>query len=168
MSNDLTLVDYEGMPVPIDHSGLPWLTQKQLSDLLGVNQSTVSRNIEHAANAKLVVESSEKRNLPIYASSAYKADNGQTYHLTYYNVYVLIYLAMRTNSERAHNFQMWAMEKLADALVGELREKITYLESELSSEANARRSAEMKTEWLETKEQMRTRIKDSQYEDYED
>lgn len=50
----------------------------------------------------------------------------------------------------------------------QLAARIEDLQSELSSEANARRSAEMKSQWLETQEQMRTRAIDRRYEDYED
>lgn len=168
MSKDFSLVEYEGKVIPVDEFGLPWMSQKELAEWLGVGQSTVSRNIENIVNNPAIIEVSERWGLPVYASDAYTASDGKTYQVKTYNIHVLAALAMRTNSEKAVRFQVWAYDRLAQAMVGELQKRIQNLETELSSEANARRSAEMKSQWLETKEQMRTRIKDSQYEDYED
>lgn len=168
MSSDLKLVEYEGKMVPIDYQGLPWMTQKQLADVLGIQQSSISRNVDFAANSKLVIESSKKRNLPVHVLSAYTATDGKTYQVTYYNVFVLISLAMRSRSEEAFNFQMWAMDKLADALVGELQEKIGYLQNALSEESILRLSAENEKENLLLEKQEADKLKYQYLEDWED
>lgn len=146
MSNELTPIEYEGRLIPVDEYGLPWMTQKELAEWLGVVQSTVSRNIENIVNNPAIIEVSERWGLPVYASDAYTANDGKTYQVKIYNVHVLAALAMRTNSEKAVKFQVWAYDRLAHAMVGELQKRIENLQIALSHEQREKEAAEWEAE----------------------
>lgn len=168
MSNDLTLVEYEGNVIQVDRNGLAWMSQKQIGEWLGLSKNAISQAVRAALESNAPQIASERLGIPVVQTLGTTANDGKTYQVEHYNFLLVSMVAMRANrSENALTFQVWALEQIARSFMAEMNGRIKSLESELSSEANARRSAEMRTEWLETKEQMRTRAIDRRYEEYE-
>jgi len=169
MSSDLIPVEYEGNLIQVDRNGLAWMSQRQIGEWLGLSKNAISQAVKAALESNAPQIASERLGIPVVQTLGTTANDGKTYQVDHYNFLLVSMVAMRANrSENALTFQVWALEQIARSFMAEMNGRIQNLESELSTEANARRTAEMKTEWLETKEQMRTRIHDSQYEDCED
>lgn len=161
-NDDYAIAIYQGMEVIFDDNGDPWLTQGQISELLGVSKQAVSDMLNVAIRlGEIPAESVVNLRLTVA--------NGKSYNVKHYDFDAVLIVGYRSkeNSERTKAFRQWVSAIVKTHLRAALKQA-AELRQELSSEANARRTAEMRTEWLETKEQMRTRAIDRRYEDYED
>jgi hypothetical protein len=155
MNDKLALSEYDGAALYIDKQGIPWMTQRQIGDWLGLDQSTVSRIVRSAIANKAVHEVSNQYKISVYAKYTSTALDGKNYRVNFYNMFVIIMVAMRVNnSEKALKFQVWALRILGDATVSNLRIYIKSLEIELGDLAQRHYDAEDEAYWarLSTKQ----------------
>ncbi len=88
-----------------------WLTLDQMAELFQRNKSTISRHIKN------ILESAELQADSVVAFFATTANDGKTYHVTYYNLDMIISVGYRVNSHRGVQFRMWATQILREYLV---------------------------------------------------
>jgi prophage maintenance system killer protein len=90
-----------------------WLTQAQMVELFGRDQTTISRHINNIYKEGELIE----------AESSLKQANMQKMHIgldkptTYYNLDMVISVGYRVNSKRGTQFRMWATQRLKDYLL---------------------------------------------------
>lgn len=86
------------------------MTQAQMSELFGRDQSVIARHLKRIE---------QMDGLPpdtLYAESAYKAPNGQTYHRRLYTIDAINYVGFRVNSPQGILFRRWASDTLGQIL----------------------------------------------------
>lgn len=94
-----------------------WLSQKALSDLFGVNKSTVSRHLKN------IFEEGELEEKVVVAKIATTTQHGampqktQTKKILYYNLDAIISVGYRVNSHRATQFRIWATSVLREYMI---------------------------------------------------
>jgi prophage maintenance system killer protein len=82
-----------------------WLTQRQMADLFGRDQSVVSRHIGNALREELA-------DLPVHADFASTAADGRTYDVRHYSLDVVISVGYRVKSAEGVRFRRWAGDVL--------------------------------------------------------
>jgi hypothetical protein len=131
MNDKSSLVEYEGLNIRLDEKGSPWMTQRQIGEWLGLDQSTVSRIVRSAIENEAVHEVSEQYKISVYAKNTYTARDGKNYRVNYYNMFVLIMVAMRANkSDQAIRFQVWALRILGEPMVSDLKRYLADAKSD--------------------------------------
>lgn len=93
-----------------------WLTQNQMSQLFGRDQSVIAR---HVGN---VFKEGELDRDSVYAKFAYTAADGKTYQVAYYNLDVVISVGYRVKSLQGTRFRQWATRMLREMLLNRLDE----------------------------------------------
>ena len=93
-----------------------WLTQNQMSQLFGRDQSVIAR---HVGN---VFKEGELDRDSVYAKFAYTAADGKTYQVAYYNLDVVISVGYRVKSVQGTRFRQWATRMLREMLLNRLDE----------------------------------------------
>lgn len=99
------------LPVSTDGDTV-WLSQAQMAELFGKDQSVISRHIRNA------VDEGEVSLETCYAKNAYLANNvAGVRKVDVYNLDVIISVGYRVHSSRGVEFRRWATEVLKDYLV---------------------------------------------------
>ncbi len=88
-----------------------WLSQAQMVELFGRDQSVVSRHIRN------VFAEGELKRDSVYADFAYTADDGKIYQVAHFNLDVIISVGYRVKSQRGTQFRQWATRTLKEHLV---------------------------------------------------
>lgn len=98
------------LPLDID-AKTTWVNQRQLADILGIDQSVVSR---HITNFKK--ERGERANRD-YANFALTASDGKTYNVEHYSVTIAVYVGFRAQAtKRVLAFQDWVGKIIEDRI----------------------------------------------------
>lgn len=99
------------LPVPIDGNTV-WLSQKQMAELFGKDQSVISRHIKNAISEGEIDISSN------YAKFAYTAENvSGMKEIDVYDLDTVISVGYRVHSPRGVEFRRWATRVLKDYIV---------------------------------------------------
>jgi len=85
-----------------------WLTQQQMVELFGRDQSVISRHIRNAANELEIAEASNMQKMHIAHSDK---------PVTFYDLEVVISVGYRIKSQQGVQFRRWATQRLKDYLV---------------------------------------------------
>ena len=88
-----------------------WLTQEQMSQLFGRDQSVVARHIGN------IFKEGELNRDSVYAKNAYTASDGKTYQVAFYNLDVIISVGYRVKSVQGTRFRQWATGVLKECLI---------------------------------------------------
>jgi hypothetical protein len=88
-----------------------WLTQAQMVELFGRDQSVISRHIRN------IFKEGELNKDSVYANFAYTAADGKTYEVEHYNLDVIISVGYRVKSARGTWFRQWALSVLKSYLL---------------------------------------------------
>ncbi|HVA97647.1 MAG TPA: virulence RhuM family protein [Bacteroidia bacterium] len=88
-----------------------WLTQKSISELLGVNVPAISKHLKNIFESGELVESSV---ISILETTAVDAKNYQT---NFYNLDAIISVGYRVNSKQATQFRIWATKTLKEFII---------------------------------------------------
>lgn len=100
----------ETMRVPIERETV-WLSLDQIAQLLGRDNSVISRHIKN-----IFAEKELKRKL-VVAKFATTAADGKTYQVDYYNLDVIISVGYRVKSYRGTQFRIWATKVLRNHIL---------------------------------------------------
>ena len=99
------------LPVPMDGNTV-WLSQKQMAELFGKDQSVISRHIKNAVSEGEIDISAN------YAKFAYSAENiTGSVEIDAYDLDVVISVGYRVHSPRGVEFRRWATKVLKDYIV---------------------------------------------------
>ena len=93
-----------------------WLTQEQMCQLFGRDQSVIARHIGNIFKEKELVKDS------VYAKFAYTASDNKVYQVGYYNLDVVISVGYRVKSIEGTRFRQWAVCVLREMLLNRLEE----------------------------------------------
>ena len=93
-----------------------WLTQVQMCQLFGRDQSVIARHIGN------IFKEGELQRDSVYAKFAYTASDGKTYQVSYYNLDVVISVGYRVKSIQGTRFRQWATRMLREMLLNRLDE----------------------------------------------
>ena len=106
-----------------------WLTQEQMCQLLGRDQSVIARHIKN------IFKEGELEKSSVYAKFAYTASDGKVYQVSYYNLDVIISVGYRVKSIEGTRFRQWATRVLRQMLLSHLNEvkRIGKLEREVDA-----------------------------------
>jgi len=85
-----------------------WLSQAQMAELFGRDQSVISRHIANAMNDEEVSEKSNMKKMHIANSDR---------PVTFYDLDVVISVSYRVNSKKGVQFRIWATQRLREYLV---------------------------------------------------
>ncbi len=88
-----------------------WLSQAHMCELFGRERSVITKHIRN-----LFKEGELERN-SVCAKFAHAADDGKTYQIDYFNLYVIISVGYRVKSPRGVQFRKWATRVLNQYLV---------------------------------------------------
>ena len=88
-----------------------WLTQEQMSQLFGRDQSVVARHIGN------IFKEGELNRDSVCAKNAYTASDGKTYQVAFYNLDVVISVGYRVKSVQGTRFRQWATGVLKEYLI---------------------------------------------------
>jgi hypothetical protein len=88
-----------------------WLSLGQMAALFQRDKSVISRHISN------VFAEGELDRDPVVANFATTAADGKTYHVTYYNLDVIISVGYRVKSLRGTQFRRWALDVLREYLI---------------------------------------------------
>jgi hypothetical protein len=86
------------------------MSQAQMSALFGRDQSTISRHLKRIEQLDGLPPET------LYADSAYKGANGQTFHERLYTVDAINYVGFRVNSPEGIMFRKWASGALSQII----------------------------------------------------
>ena len=86
------------------------MSQAQMSALFGRDQSTISRHLKRIEQLDGIPPET------LYADSAYKGANGQTFHERLYTVDAVNYVGFRVNSPEGILFRKWASGALSQII----------------------------------------------------
>ena len=98
------------IPVHVEEETV-WLSQAQMAQLLGRDQSVISRHINNIFKEK------ELDKYSVYANFAYTANDGKNYDVDYYNLDVIISVGYRVKSKRGTQFRIWATSVLKEYMM---------------------------------------------------
>jgi hypothetical protein len=93
------------------HGDTLWMTQKQLSDLFGVNVPTVSRHLKN------IFEEGELDPISVISKNERTAADGKLYVTMQYNLDAIISVGYRVSSKQATQFRIWATERLKEMVL---------------------------------------------------
>jgi len=88
-----------------------WLTQAQMVQLFGRDQSVISKRIRN------VFKENELDKNSVYAKFAYTAADGKAYDVEHYNLDVIISVGYRVKSRQGTQFRIWANRVLKEYMV---------------------------------------------------
>jgi hypothetical protein len=88
-----------------------WLTQKQMSVLLGTERSVITKHLRN------IFSSAELDRDSVSAFFAHTASDAKTYQVQYYNLDAIISVGYRVNSKRGTQFRIWATKVLKDHIL---------------------------------------------------
>jgi death-on-curing family protein len=83
-----------------------WLTQKQISELFGIERSVITKHINN------VLKTGELKKNSVCAKIAHTASDGKKYSTNFYSLDMIISVGYRTDSKRATQFRIWATSVL--------------------------------------------------------
>ena len=113
--NDAEVVIYESAKVgkfPVKTDGeTVWLSQQQMVELFGRDQSVIARHIRNIFKEGELVKDS------VYAKFAYTAADGKTYQVDFYNLDVVISVGYRVKSQEGVRFRQWATKMLRELIL---------------------------------------------------
>ena len=93
------------------HGDTLWMTQKQLSELFGVNIPTISRHLKN------IFEEGELDPNSVISKNERTAAGGKMYSTMQYNLDAIISVGYRVSSKQATQFRMWATERLKEMVL---------------------------------------------------
>jgi len=85
-----------------------WLSQKQLSELFGVDRTVITR---HLGN---IFQEGELDRESVCAEFAHTAGDGKSYQVQFYSLDAIIAVGYRVNSKQATHFRIWATNTLKE------------------------------------------------------
>ena len=85
-----------------------WLTQAQMSELFGRDQSVISNHIDNAIKDEEVSKTNNTKKMHITNSDR---------PVTFYDLDVVISVSYRVNSKKGIQFRRWATQRLREYLV---------------------------------------------------
>lgn len=88
-----------------------WLTQKQMSELLGVSVSAINQHIKN------IFENKELNEETVIKFFLITANDGKKYNTTFYNLDMIISVGYRVNSISAVHFRQWATKVLKEYII---------------------------------------------------
>ena len=88
-----------------------WLTQKQMSELFGVNRTVVTKHLRN------IFDEGELDKDSVCAIFAHTAEDGKTYQTQYYHLDTIIAVGYRVNSYQATRFRIWATQVLREYII---------------------------------------------------
>ena len=88
-----------------------WLSQKQMTELFGRDQSVIARHINN------IFKEGELDRNSVYANFAYTAADGKEYEVGHYSLDVIISVGYRVKSQRGVQFRKWATKILKQYLM---------------------------------------------------
>jgi len=111
MRSEIVPYQIGAITIPVrKHNRNVWLSQKQISELLDLKQSTISR---HTSNFKNEVPDADT----CYAKFAYTGDDGRTFQVEHYNMDVILYIGFRAQkSDRVIAFRQWVADVIEERL----------------------------------------------------
>lgn len=99
------------LPVQMDGNTV-WLSQKQMAELFGKDQSVISRHIKNAVSEGEIDISAD------YAKFAYSVENvARMVEIGTYDIDVVVSVGYRVHSSRGVEFRRWATKVLKDYIV---------------------------------------------------
>ena len=99
------------LPVPLDGNTV-WLSQKQMAELFGKDQSVISRHIKNAVSEGEIDISSS------YAKIAYPTENASGVQgIDVYDLDTVISVGYRVHSPRGVEFRRWATRVIRDYII---------------------------------------------------
>lgn len=110
----IALYKAEGKSVPVEvryANETFWLTQKEMSELFGVDRTVVSKHLKN------IFESEELDEASTCAKIAHVGSTGQTYQTVIYNLDAIIAVGYRVNSLKATRFRQWATSTLKEYII---------------------------------------------------
>jgi hypothetical protein len=97
----------KGIRVELRYEGdTLWMTQKQMSELFGVNIPTISRHLKN------IFDEGELTPDSVISRNERTAADGKLYTIMHYNLDAIISVGYRVNSTEGTQFRKWATDKL--------------------------------------------------------
>lgn len=88
-----------------------WLTQKAMSELLGVNVPAISKHLSN------IFEEGELQENSVISILETTAADGKNYKTNFYNLDAIISVGYRVNSSKATQFRIWATQTLKEYII---------------------------------------------------
>ncbi len=88
-----------------------WLNRHQMAYLFGRDIKTIGKYIDNVLREDEVAETA------VVAKLATIADDGKTYQVEHYNLYVVISVGYRVKSPRGTQFRIWATQRLREYII---------------------------------------------------
>jgi len=88
-----------------------WLTQKQMSELFGVDRTAVTKHLRN------IFDEGELDKDSVCAIFAHTAEDGKSYQTQYYHLDAIIAVGYRVNSYQATQFRVWATRVLREYIM---------------------------------------------------
>ena len=88
-----------------------WLNRHQMAYLFGRDIKTIGKHINN------VFQEDELTETAVVAKFATTADDGKTYQVEHYNLYVVISVGYRVKSPRGTQFRQWARQRLREYII---------------------------------------------------
>lgn len=97
---------YEGMEIILDNDHEPWMTQKQIAQMLGISTNAVTKAISRALEEGEYPDVSAVRD-----TLSHTGTDGKEYQVHYYNADVILMVGFRARrSQQAQAFRKWATD----------------------------------------------------------
>jgi hypothetical protein len=101
-----------GIKIDVKYQGdTLWMTQKQMSELFGVNIPTISRHLKN------IFDEGELDPTSVISKNERTAADGKVYSTMQYNLDAIISVGYRVSSKQATQFRMWATERLKEMVL---------------------------------------------------
>ena len=143
-------VDDQGELIKYDQQGMPalevwlenetiWLTQKQMAELFGVKEHTITYHIKEIAASGELAGMATTRKIRVVR---YEGGRQVSRQIDYYNLEMIISVGYRVNSRRGVLFRRWATSVLKEYLlrgsvrdqrIGKLEKRMTGAERSIDS-----------------------------------
>lgn len=123
MSDVFSIAMYQGLEIILDNDNEPWMTQRQIAQMLGVNINSISKAIKRAFD-----EGEYEDPDSVCVILSHTADDGKTYQVQYYNADVILMVGYRAHrSATAREFRRWATNLWRMGW----QQRVTHLEDQL-------------------------------------
>jgi len=110
MKNEIKIFENQNVKLEVNMKDeTVWLSLEQMSNLFDRDKSVISRHIKNALEEEL--------DNSVIANFATTASDGKTYHVTYYNLDMIISVGYRVKSQNGIIFRRWANSILKDYLI---------------------------------------------------
>ncbi|MCL2717630.1 MAG: virulence RhuM family protein [Lachnospiraceae bacterium] len=94
-----------------------WLTQKSMSELFGVDRTTISRHLKNIFESGELEEKVVSAEIALTTQHGAMEDKTQTKEVKFYNLDAIISVGYRVNSLKATRFRQWATNVLKEYMI---------------------------------------------------